>query len=169
MADSTVQSIDTVLAGFPHQQIAPIIGKPTHANLSTPLKLLGFNAQPLVRPDGADDYGNLNLIQADISYLALPLSIALPILILPPNPVFGGTQAEIAERQYYHSIAKSNYLDQVAYMGASKQQIISLIQPEFLDNLNHHITEFNAVTPKQIVAHLKTKYAKITPAMMEKK
>ena len=53
-------------------------------------------------------------------------------------------------------------------MGALKQQIISLIQPKFLDNLNHHITGFNGVTPKQIIAHLKTKYAKITPAMIEK-
>ena len=168
MADSTVQSIDTVLAGFPHQQIALIIGKPSHKNLSIPLKLLGFNAQSLVRFDGADDYGNLNLIRADISYLSLPLSVVLPILTMPANPAFGGTQAEIAERQYYHSIAKSNYLNQVAYMGALKQQIISLIQPEFLEDLNHHITGFNAVTPKQIIALLKTKYAKITPEMMEK-
>ena len=53
-------------------------------------------------------------------------------------------------------------------MGALKQQIIRLIQPEVLDNLNHHITGFNAITPKQIIADLKTKYAKITPAMMEK-
>ena len=53
-------------------------------------------------------------------------------------------------------------------MGALKQQIISLIQPEFLDDLNHQITGFNGVMPKQLVAHLKTKYAKITPAMMEK-
>ena len=149
IADATVQSIDTVLAGFPHQQIAPILGKPTHANLSTPLKLLGFNAQSLVRPDGADEYGHLNLIRSDISYLSLPQSVVLPLLIMPANPVFGGTQAKIAERQYYHSIAKSNYLNQVAYMGALKQQIIRLIQPEFLDDLNHHITGFNAVIPKQ--------------------
>ena len=65
MADSTVQSIDSVLAGFPHQQIAPIVGKPTYETLTLPLKLLGFNAQSLVRPDGADDYGNLNLVRAD--------------------------------------------------------------------------------------------------------
>ena len=168
MADSTVQSIDTLIAGFPHQQIPPIIGKPTHQNLWTPLKLLSFNAQSLVRPDGADEYGHKNLIRADISYLSLPQSAALPVLAMPPNPIFGGTQAEISERQYYHSIDKTNDLNQVAYKGAFKQQLISLVPPEFLDDLNHHITGFNAVTPKQIVAHRKTKYAKITPAMMEK-
>ena len=91
MADSTVQSIDAVLAGFPHQQIAPISGKPTYATLASPLKLLGFNAQSLVRPDGTDDYGNLNLIRADTSYLSLPLSVVLPILSMPANPLFGGT------------------------------------------------------------------------------
>ena len=132
------------------------------------MKLLGFNAQTLVRPDGADDYGNLNPHPGRYQLLK-PTTVCsvLPILTMLANPVFGGTQAKIAERQYCHSIAKSNYLNQVAYMGALKQQIISLIQPEFLDDLNHHITGFNAVTPKQIVAHLKTKYAKITP-MMEK-
>ena len=88
MADSTVQSIDAELAGFPHQQIVPIIGKPTHATLASPLKLLGVNAQSLVRPDGADDYGNLNLIRADVSYFSLPGSIVLPILVMPANPFF---------------------------------------------------------------------------------
>ena len=155
MADSTVQSINAVLADFPHQQIAPIIGKPTYATLSAPLKLLGFNAQSLVRPNGADTYGYLNLIRGDVSYLSLPRSVVLPILTMPANPVFGGTQAEIAERQYYHGIDKANYLNQVAYMGAFKQQIISLIQIEFLEDINDRTTGFNAVTPKQIVAHLK--------------
>ena len=121
MADSTVQSIDAVLARFPHQEIAPIIGKPTHDTLASPSKLLGFNAQSFVSPDGADDYGNLNLIRADVSYLSLPGSIVLPILVMPSNPLFGGTQAVIAERQYYHGIAEANYLNQVAYMGALKQ------------------------------------------------
>ena len=111
---------------------------------------------------------DLNLIRTNISYLSLPLSVVLPILIMPANPIFGGTQAEIAERQYYHSIDKTDYLNQVAYKGALKQQLISLIPSEFLNDLNHHTTGFNAVFPKQIVAHLKTKYAKITLAMMEK-
>ena len=167
MTDSTVQSIDAVLAGFPHQQIAPIIGKPTYATLSAPLKLLGFNAQSLVRPNGADTYGYLNLIRGDVSYLSLPRSVVLPILTMPANPLFGGTQAEIAERQYYHGIDKAIYLNQVAYSGALKQQIVNLVQIQFLEDINDHTTGFNAVTPKQIVAHLKTKYAKITPAMME--
>jgi len=168
MADSTVQSIDAVLAGFPHQQIAPIIGKPTYATLAAPLKLLGFNAQSLVRPNGADDFGNLNLIQADVSYMSPPGATVLPVLTMPANPVFGGTQAEITERQYYHGLAKANYLNQVAYKGDLKQQIVSLVQIEFLEDLNDRTTGFNAVSPKQIVAHLKVKYAKITPAMMEK-
>ena len=168
MANSTAQTIEAVLAGFPHQQIAPIIGKPTYATLAAPLKLLGFNAQSLVRPDGADDFGNLNLIRADASYMSLLDATLLPILTMPPNPVFGGTQAEISERQYYHAIDLADYLNQKAYNGALKQQVLGFVELQYLEELNDHTTGFNAVSPKQLIAHLKTKYAKITSAMMEK-
>jgi len=67
-----------------------------------------------------------------------------------------------------HGIAKTNYLNRVARMGALKQQLLGLIQEEFLDDLNHHTTGFNGITPKQIVFHLTTEYASITPAMMKK-
>ena len=46
--------------------------------------------------------------------------------------------------------------------------LLELIQEEFLDNLDYHTTGFNGVTTKQIVAHIKTKYAKITADMLGK-
>ena len=144
MADSTMY-IETVIAGFPHQNIPPIIDKPTNTSLWIPLKIIGLNDQSLARPDGGNVYGNLNLVMSDISYNLLPCTAPLPILTMPADSTFGGTQAKILERPYYHGIAKTKYLNQIAYMGALKQQLLGLIQEDFLDDLNHHTTGFNGI------------------------
>jgi hypothetical protein len=159
-------NVESIVNGFPHNTISPVIGMPTYATISK--VNLPLNANPA---SVTSDHGN-----GTLRLLALTLTPAVyntlsdtpfEVLINPgPNPAIpaNATGAQIKANNRAHKENLQIWREYLATDKALIQQLLSVIQEMYYKTLRHGITGYATVTTRKILTHLYATYGNITPA-----
>jgi hypothetical protein len=154
---------------FPHKTISPIVGQPSYEAIKELHMKLNENAVKVHSNLGNGLLGYLGVTVTPAIYNTLS---AQPF-VTPPNPgtspVFpdDATGPQIAnlrvifQEEFY---AFKKYMD---VCNAISALIIAVIDPMYLATLRLPYVGIGTRTPLQILAHLYTNYAKITPADLD--
>jgi hypothetical protein len=154
---------------FPHKTIPPIVGQPTYEAIKELHMKLNENAVKVHSNLGNGLLGYLGVTVTPAIYNTLS---AQPFVI-PPNPGTAplfpddATGPQIAnirvifQDQFY---AFKKYMD---VCNAISALIIEVIDPMYLATLRLPYVGLGTRTPLQILAHLYTNYAKITPSDLD--
>jgi hypothetical protein len=158
-----------ITENFPHKTIAPIVGQPTYDAIKELHMKLNENAVKVYSNLGNGSLGYLGVTVTPAIYNTL----SPQPFVNPPNPgtspVFpdDATGPQIANirvvfQEQFHAFKK--YMD---VCNAISAIIIEVIDPMYLATLRLPYVGLGTRTPLQILAHLYTNYAKITPADLE--
>jgi hypothetical protein len=154
---------------FPHKTIPPIVGQPAYQAIKELHMKLNENA---VKVHSNLGNGLLGYLEVTVT-LAIYNTLSAQPFVIPPNPgtspVFPAeaTGPQIAnicvifQEQFY---ALKKYMDVCNTISAI---IIEVIDPMYLATLRPPYVGLGTQTPLQILAHLYTNYAKITPADLD--
>jgi hypothetical protein len=158
-----------ITENFPHKTIAPIVGQPTYEAFKELHMKLNENAVKVHSNLGNGSLGYLGVTVAPAIYNTL----SPQPFVKPPNPgtapVFpdDATGPQIVNirvvfQEQFHAFKK--YMD---VCNAISALIIEVIDPMYLATICLRYVGMGTRTPLQILAHLYTNYAKITPADLE--
>jgi hypothetical protein len=170
MTTSSLTSVDKLLAFFPEQTIAPIVGEPTYDTVSDLANAIKSNAAAVPSTEGGGQLGHLILTMTPQAYLALSDNNAFQIPVNPgafyqPGPNLTGPQMVAGEKAFSAALQEYNLYHNTDR--ALKQQIISAVEPIYLRELKHRITGFANVTTQAILTHLFRTYGNITAHDLE--
>lgn len=161
---------DSITFNFPHPLLTRVTGKPTIHSLKNVKKELFANAHSVYSLRGSGQHGHVILVLTDAAHQTLTgQNFVAPVhpgaqAVLPQN----GTARTIAEAKDAHAHALKefntyNQLDQ-----ALKAQLIAAVEPKYIESLAHPMYGFANLSARDIIAHLNTKYIKLTPDIMRK-
>ena len=155
-----------ITENFPHKTIPPIVGQPTYEAIKELHLKLNENAVKVHSNLGDGLLGYLGVTVTPAIYNTLS---AHPFII-PPNP---GTPPFFPEHSTgpqitnIRAVCKEQFDAFKKYMdvcNAISALILEVIDPVYLATLRLPYVGIGTRTPLQILAHLYTNYAKITPA-----
>jgi hypothetical protein len=155
-----------ITENFPHKTIPPIVGQPTYEAIKELHLKLNENAVKVHSNLGDGLLGYLGVTVTPAIYNTLS---AHPFII-PPNP---GTSPFFPEHSTgpqisnIRAVFKEQFDAFKKYMdvcNAISALILEVIDPVYLATLRLPYVGIGTRTPLQILAHLYTNYAKITPA-----
>ena len=149
---------------FPHPELTPILGKPTHASIKKLKKQLYMNARAVHSTRGGGVNGHLACVMTAVDYLARATVLfnppdhpgaAPPVLVAPTN-------AQITEnnRSFAHDLSEFRTYTNTAE--ALKKQILIAIPDRYLTILEDEVFGYADVTCTAMLAHLSKTYGKIT-------
>lgn len=158
-------SVDSLLEGFPHTTVPPILGQPSYETITNVLRLLNSNAASVQSELGGGQLGHLGLTVSPAVYATL----SADPFVVPPNPGPTGTvpahatapqitETHRAHQELLRIWRKANNVDM-----AIKHQLIAAVEPMFLRAIMHRHTGFASVTTRALIVHLMTSYGQITP------
>jgi hypothetical protein len=156
---------DELIAVFPHSSLPKVIGEPTFEDLKVIWWLLNTNAMSVVSYEGGGRHGHLCIIMTNEEYFA----IAVDVFPVPNNPgpsaavVVGVTAAVIAETTQLHREATQVYHTYHNVDQAIKKLIIEPFNDAYLNALSDEIVGYANCTSLQLLTHLLTYFAVITP------
>ena len=160
----SVPSVDDIRNSFPHPTITAITGEPQYDEIRRVHKLLSSNAASVPSQLGGGNHGLLGHTIGPATYM----NITGAAFLLPANPgaapviAANATAAQIgvATREFerlYYEYHHTTRCDQ-----ALKQQLLSCIEPMYLDSICNPHTGFTTVSTFQILEHLYLTYGRIT-------
>jgi hypothetical protein len=165
-----VNPVDTKISeDFPHKTFPPIVGQPAYEAIKELHLKLNENAVKVHSNLGNGLLGYLGVTVTPAIYNTLS---AQPFVI-PPNPgtapfftdnATGPQMANIREVFTEESIAFKKYGD---VCNAISALILEVINPVYLATLRLPYVGIGTRTPLELMAHLYTNYAKITPADLD--
>jgi hypothetical protein len=167
MATSTDSKITD---NFPHKTIPPIVGQPTYEAIKELHMKLNENA---VKVHSNLDNGLPGCLGVTVTPAIYNTLSAQPFVI-PPNP--GTTLSVFPTEATGPQIASIRVIFQEQFFAFKKYMdicnaisaiIIEVIDPVYLATPRLPYVGIGACTPLQILAHLYTNYAKITPANLD--
>jgi hypothetical protein len=151
---------------FPHKTIPPIVGQPTYEAIKDLHLKLNENAVKV----------HSNLGDGLLGYLGVTLTpaiydtISTQPFVIPPNP---GTVPVFPEDATGHQISNVRLLFREQFAAFKKYMdvcnsisaiILEVIDPVYLATLRLPYVGIGTRTPLELLAHLYTNYAKITPS-----
>jgi hypothetical protein len=161
----TASTPDEIIAGFPHSSLMKVTGEPTFEDLKVIRRLLNTNTMSVASYEDGGRHGHLGIIMTNKEYFA----IAVDVFPVPNNPgpsaavVTGMTAAVIAETTGLHREATQVYRTYHNVYQAIKKLIIKSFDDAYLNALADEIVGYANCTSLQLLTHLLTYYAMITP------
>jgi hypothetical protein len=150
----------------PYEPLTPLDPhcKPTPEAIRQLRKELYDNAQAITTSLGGGQHGHLRLLMPTADYVNM--AAAVPS-VFPAQPVapdyIGATAVERDAMKDAYTVAKTTYTDARAFHNFIKAQIIKAVPELYTDLLLDGTLGYANVTPQAILAHLVSKYGKITP------
>ena len=163
---SAIPSVPTLV--FPTPIVTKIVGRPTNSSLQVLQQQLYQNARAIFSERGGGALGHLAVVMPPEQYVLRAVAFEIPD---PPGEMrahaAGSSSVTIAEniRRYNHAV--SSYQTYQAVRTALQNQIISAVDPTYLQALCDSDFAFADVAPYQMLAHLKSTYGKMTGVEVE--
>jgi hypothetical protein len=158
-------TIESLIEGFPHPTILPIIGLPTFETITEVIRLLNANAASVQSELGGGALGHLAITVSPAVYATLsPTAFLAPNnpgtqAIIPPH----STAAQIADHHREHKEDLRVWRLYNNVDSALKQQLIRACEPMYLRSISNRMTGFANVSTRSLIVHLLTSYGLITP------
>jgi hypothetical protein len=156
---------DGLIAGFPHSHLPKVTWEPTFEDLKVIRRLLNTNATSVASYEGGGRHGHLGIIMTNEEYFA----VAVDVFPVPNNPgpsaavVADMTAAVITETTRLHKEATKLYRTYHNVDQAIKKLIIEAFDDAYLNALSDKIVGYANCTSLQLLTHLLTYYAMISP------
>jgi hypothetical protein len=161
----TASTPEELIAGLPHSSLPKVTGEPTFEDLKVIRRLLNTNVMSVAPHKGGGRHGHLGIIMTNEEYFA----IAVDVFPVPNNTgpsaaiVAGMTAAVIAETTRLHREATQVYRTYHNIDQAIKKLIIESFDDAYLYALSDEIVGYENCTSLQLLTHLLTYYAMISP------
>jgi ribosomal protein S17E len=159
-------STDSIVEGFPHPIIPPIIGIPSYTTISTLNLKLNANAASIQSDLGNGALGLLSLtVSPDVFNTLSDIPFIAP-LNPGPQPIIpeAATAAMLSALTRAHTENLRIWREYLATDKGLKQQLINSVDEMYYKTLRNRITGYASVTTRQILEHLYQTYGKISPA-----
>jgi hypothetical protein len=159
-------STDSIVEGFPHPSISPIVGIPSYTTIASLNLQLNANAASIQSNLGNGTLGLLSLTVSPDVYNTLSDTP----FIVPVNPGAqpiipdAATAAMIAALTRTHTENIRIWREYLATDKGLKQQLIHAVDEMYYKTLRNRITGYASVTTRNILEHLYLTYGHISPA-----
>jgi hypothetical protein len=161
----TASTPDELIAGLPHFSLPKVTGEPRFEDLKVIRRLLNTNDMSVASYEGGGCHGHLIIIMTDEEYFTIEVYI-FPV----PNDhgpsaavVTGTTAALIVEKTRLHREATQVYRTSNNVDQAIKKLVIESFDDLYLNALSDKIVGYANFTSLQLLTHLLTYYAMISP------
>ena len=154
---------------FPHPILTVITGKPTNSTIKLLRKEIYANARAIPSIQGGGRHGHLGMIMHELTYTNLARAEFI-------EPVHPGSNPQHGENATGHQITETNRVFNAQLVefntahnvhAALKAQILEAVERPFLATLEDDDFGFAEVTVLTILAHLETRYCKVTVEELE--
>ena len=166
---TTTTTVESVLESFPNPRVPPIVGRPTQQSIQALTQLLYENAASVYSALGGGAHGHLGVIMNAVQYNTLVGANYIAPLNPGGTPVIpaGSTGPQIQRIQAQFRNETELYKLHTNVDGAMKQQIITAVPRMYIKALADPVLGFTNVTARQLLAHLKRTYGKLTHLQLE--
>jgi hypothetical protein len=164
-------TVEDVISSFLHPIMPSVNGEPDYHTLHSIRKMLRANARSIDTHLGGGAFGHLGVIISDAAY-----QIISPLTDWE-NPGFPGrapaaiegvgTAAQISAEKHHWEEATNNFKTYNKVQSALKKQIITVIEPMYIEILNDDLVGFANTTYRDMLDHLFISYGRITAVDIE--
>jgi hypothetical protein len=154
-------TVEDVMASFSHPIIPTVEGEPDYQTIHSTRKFLQANSRAIDTHLDGGTSGHLGLIIADASYaiIAPPTAEEPTLWVIPNAPgrapaTTGGTTAQISAARHQWEEDVQTYRTCTSVQQALKKQIISVLEPMYLDILNYNMVGYANVSARDMLYHL---------------
>jgi hypothetical protein len=164
-------TLEDVIYSFPHPVLPSVTGEPDYHTLHAIRKMLRDSARSIDNHLGWGVFGHLGVIISDAAYEMISL------LTTWENPTFpgrasaaiesGGTSAQISAEKHIWEEATNDFKTYNTVQSALKKQIITVIEPMYVEILNDDLVGFANTTSRDMLDHLFLSYGRITAVDIE--
>jgi hypothetical protein len=165
-------TVEHVIASFTHPVLPSVPGETDYRPLHAIRKMLRANARSIDTHLGGGVFGHLGVT---ISYIAYEGISPLTAWVNPPFPgrapvviEGGGTAAQISANKHRWEEATIAFKTYNTIQSALKKQIITVVEPIYIEILNDDIISFANTTSRDILDQLFISYSSITAVDIEK-
>ena len=154
---------------FEHKSIDKIYGEPDAKSLQKVFKQIKRNARSINSPLGGGQYGHLFMVIPQAEWDALPGTVPVePPQDPGPFEIEGRlTATEIAVCQKAHEDDKKQYNKYQALQRVLRNQLVSAVEPHFLDPIRCEFTDMVNKPITEIMDFLRDSYGKMTVNQIE--
>jgi hypothetical protein len=159
-------TVEDVISCLPNPVLPSVTGEPDYHTLHAIRKMLRANACSIDTHLGGGAFGHLGVI---ISYAAYEMISPLNAWENPEFPGWvpttiegGGTAAQISAAKHRWEEAISDFKTYNTVQSALKKQIITVLEPMYIDILNDDLVGFTRTTSRDMLYHLFLSYGSIT-------
>jgi hypothetical protein len=164
-------TVENVISCFTHPVLPSVNGKPDYHTLHAIRKMIRANACSIYTHLGGGSFGHIGIIMSDAAYeMISPLNAW-------ENPEFpgraptaiggGGTEAHISAAKHRWEEATTYFKTYNTVQSALKKQIITVIEPMYIEILNNDLVGFANTTSRDMIDHLFLSYGSITAVDIE--
>jgi hypothetical protein len=167
-------TIEDVIASFPYPVLPTVQGEPDYQTIHATRTFLEANSRAIDTHLGGGTLGHLGLIISDASYTMIsPTTDAGPTIWIslqapgraPANT--DGTAAQISVAHHIWEEDVQTYRTCTSVQQALKKQIISVLEPMYLDILNDNMVGYANISARDMMDHLFSTYGNITVVDLE--
>jgi hypothetical protein len=167
-------TVEDVMASFPHPILPTVEGEPDYQTIHATKKFLQANSRAINTHLGGGTLGHLGLIISDASYsIIAPPTDREPTLWETPNApgrapeTMDRTAAQISAARHVWEEDVQTYRTCTSVQQALKKQIISVLEPMYLDILNDNMVGYANISARDMLDHLFETYGNITAVDLE--
>jgi hypothetical protein len=167
-------TVEDVMASFPHPVLPTVQGEPDYQTINATRKFLQANSWAIDTSLGGGTFGHLGPIISDASYAIItPTTDAGPTLWTSapaPGRARANTDRTAAQISAAHHIWEEDvqtYCTYTSVQQALKKQIISVLEPMYLDILNDSMVGYANISARDMLVHLFETYGNITAVNLE--
>jgi hypothetical protein len=164
-------TVEDVITRFPHPVLPSVPGEPDYHTLFAIIKMLRANSRSIDTHLGEGEFGHLGVILSYIAYEGIsPLTAWV-------NPIFpgrapevvegGGIAAQISTAKHLWEDATIALKTNNMVQSALKKQIITVVEPMYIEILNDDLVGFANTTSREIIDHILLSYGSITTVDIE--
>jgi hypothetical protein len=164
-------TVEDVIYSLPHQVLPSVQGEPDYHTIDAIHKILRANAHSIDTRLGGGAFGNLGVIISDAGYEIIS---PLPAWENPEFPGralaaidYGGTAAQISVNKHRWEEATNDFKTYNTVQSALKKQIITVVEPMYIEMLNDDLVVFANTTSRDMLDHLFLSYGSIKAVDIE--
>jgi hypothetical protein len=154
-------TVENIMPSFPHPVLPTVQGEPDYQTIHTTRKLLQVNSLAINTHLGGGTLGHLGLILSDASYAMIaPTTEADPTLWTTPQApgrapanTYGTVSQISTTRHIWEEDVETNQT-YTSVQEALKKQIISVLEPMYLDILHDNMVGYAKISSRDMLDHL---------------